>query len=84
MHRLVVAILSGGILGAGHAVPAAANDSSAELGTGGIQLVPNWDIVIDREDLYVSPDLIGVRYVFRNTTNEPVSSTHPQSPRDRT
>jgi len=52
--------------------PARANDSSAELGAGGIQLVPNWDIEMAREDLYLSPETVGVRYVFRNTADEPV------------
>jgi len=50
----------------------AANDSSAELAAGGITLVPNFDIVIDREDLFLSPQAIGIRYVFRNTTDEPI------------
>lgn len=54
------------------AAPAFANDSSAELASGGIALVPNWDIVIDREDLYLSPETIGIRYVFRNTTDQPI------------
>ena len=72
MRMPVAAILSGALFTAGLAAPVSANDSSAELGAGGIQLVPNWDIVIDREDLYVSPDLIGVRYVFRTTTKEPI------------
>ena len=52
--------------------PAAANDSSAELGAGGIELVPNFDIEIAREDLYISPDLVAIRYVFRNISEEPV------------
>jgi Domain of unknown function (DUF4424) len=50
-----------------------ANDSSAELSAGSIELVPNWDIVIDREDLYLAPDLVGVRYIFRNTSDSPVA-----------
>ena len=64
------------VVGAGIAVgianAASANDSSAELGAGGIRLVPNWDIVLDREDLFLSPNQVGVRYVFRNTTQEPI------------
>lgn len=60
------------VLAASLATQAAANDSSAELGAGGIRLVPNWDIVLDREDLYLSPDQVAVRYVFRNTTEEPI------------
>lgn len=72
MHKTVFSVLTGALLAPVCAVSASANDSSAELGAGGIQLVPNWDIVVDREDLYVSPDLVGVRYVFRNTTKEPI------------
>lgn len=63
---LVAASLAAGGL------PAAANDSSAELAAGGIRLVPNWDIVMEREDLYLSPAEVRVRYVFRNTTDEPI------------
>lgn len=51
---------------------AGANDSSAELAAGGIRLVPNWDIRMEREDLYLSPREVRVRYVFRNTTEEPI------------
>lgn len=51
---------------------AGANDSSAELAAGGIRLVPNWDIRMEREDLYLSPEEVRVRYVFRNTTDEPI------------
>lgn len=60
------------ILAAGLVAPAWANDSSAVLGAGGIRLVPNWDIVLDQEDLYLSPNQVAVRYVFRNTTEEPI------------
>lgn len=60
-------LLAGALAGS-----ASANDSSAELGAGGIRLVPNWDIVLDREDLYLSPDRVDVRYVFRNTTDQPI------------
>jgi Domain of unknown function (DUF4424) len=69
MRMTIVAIT---VLLASLTGPAAANDSSAELGAGGIILVPNWDIVLDREDLYLSPNQVGVRYVFRNTTDEPI------------
>ncbi|MEJ8573783.1 DUF4424 domain-containing protein [Microbaculum marinum] len=66
-HAIAVAVLAGSITGS-----AVANDSSAVLGAGSITLVPNFDIVIDREDLYLSPDEVGVRYVIRNTTEEPI------------
>ena len=55
------------------AAPAAANDSTAQLGAGGLQLVRNDAIEILSEDLYVSTTEVRVAYRFRNTTDAPVT-----------
>jgi len=55
------------------ATPAAANDSTAQLGAGGLQLVRNDAIEILSEDLYVSTTEVRVAYRFRNTTDAPVT-----------
>jgi hypothetical protein len=51
--------------------PAAANDSTAEMGAGGLVMVRNWDIKMESEELYISPDKVSVDYVFRNSTKAP-------------
>ena len=56
------------------ALPAAANDSTAELGAGGLQLVRNFDIRLVAEDLYISADAVRVSYRFLNTSDRPVTS----------
>lgn len=52
-------------------VPAAANDSTAEMGAGGLTMVRNWDMRMEKEDLYISPEKVTVDYVFRNTAKVP-------------
>jgi len=46
--------------------PVWANDTSAELTTGGLVFVKNQDIALTREDLSISASQIRVRYEFRN------------------
>jgi len=55
------------------AAPAAANDSTAQLGAGGLQLVRNEAIELLAEDLYVSAREVRVSYRFRNRTDAPVT-----------
>jgi len=55
--------------------PAAANDSTATLGAGGLVLTKSDDIALDREDLYVSTKEIRVHYEFRNTGGQDVATT---------
>jgi hypothetical protein len=55
------------------AAPAIANDSTAELGTGGLQLIRNDAVSLLSEDLYVSADAVRVAYRFLNTTAAPVT-----------
>ena len=56
------------------ALPAVANDSSGFEGTTGIELSSTDAVGMDSEDLFVSPRLIRVDYVFRNVTDHPVQS----------
>ena len=55
------------------AAPAFANDSTAALGAGGINLVRNTEIDLLSEDLFVSAREIRVTYHFLNHTGAPVS-----------
>lgn len=52
--------------------PALANDSIAELGTGGLVLSRSDVIAMEREDLFISTDRVEVDYVFRNGSDEDV------------
>lgn len=51
-----------------------ANDSVASLGAGGIVLGKTADIVMEQEDLFISEDKIRVAYVFRNTSQQDVTT----------
>lgn len=55
------------------ASPALANDSTAEIGAGGLQLIQNDKVELLREDLRIGPERIDVRYAFRNRITEPVT-----------
>lgn len=63
---------------------AAANDSTAEMTTGGLVLKTNRNIDMLDEDLFVSTDEIRVNYVFRNQarTDESVVVAFPMPDRD--
>lgn len=52
---------------------ARANDSSSELGAGGLVLVKTDAITMQREDLYLSLSEVRVRYEMRNDTGKPVT-----------
>jgi hypothetical protein len=54
---------------------AGANDSTAEKAAGGLVLTRSDAIDMVSEDLFVSADLVRVRYVFRNRTPKEVHST---------
>lgn len=51
------------------AAPAAANDTTAVLGTGGLVFVSNDTLKMDSEDLFVSPEAVRVTYEFTNTAD---------------
>lgn len=50
-----------------------ANDATAEIGVGGLQMVYNSAIAAVSEDLYISPDEVRVAYRFRNISDQPVT-----------
>jgi hypothetical protein len=56
------------------ATPVFANDSIAELGTGGLILSRSDAVSMESEDLYISPDKVTVDYVFRNITDKDVDA----------
>lgn len=56
------------------ACPAQANDSIAEIGTGGLVLGRSNDVFMDSEDLFVSPDRVTVDYVFHNRSEADVDT----------
>lgn len=56
------------LLAAATATPAAANDSQAEIGIGGVVLTRSDDIRMDREELSISRERVKVDYVFTNTS----------------
>lgn len=53
---------------------ALANDTMAELKAGGLIYVQTGEVTMAEEDLYISPDLVRVDYVFRNNGDEDVTS----------
>lgn len=58
----------------GAAGAAWANDSTAAMGAGGIVLTESADIRMASEDLFVSKDLIRVRYRFVNERQAPITT----------
>lgn len=56
------------------AAPALANDSTAELGAGGLAYVTTDDVRMKSEDLYISLKEVRVRYEFENTSDKDVST----------
>lgn len=56
------------------ATPALANDSVAELGTGGLVLSRTDAVAMESEDLFISPEKVTVDYVFRNNSDQDVQS----------
>ncbi|TIM34097.1 MAG: DUF4424 domain-containing protein [Mesorhizobium sp.] len=56
------------------ATPVFANDSIAELGTGGLILSRSDAVAMESEDLYISPEKVTVDYAFRNITDKDVDA----------
>jgi hypothetical protein len=56
------------------AAPAFANDSTAELGTGGLDFVYNENVEMRSEQLFVSTDAVRVTYHFFNKSDQPVTN----------
>jgi hypothetical protein len=55
--------------------PSGANDSIANLETGGLVLIKNTDIEMRSEDLYISDKAVRVKYVFMNTSPKDATVT---------
>jgi hypothetical protein len=53
---------------------ASANDSSAAVGVGGLELRQNDAISMDSEDLFISRQLVKVKYRFTNRSNKDVET----------
>ncbi len=51
-----------------------ANDSMATLGAGGLIFTRSEEITMAKEDLYISPEKVEVKYLYRNTTDKPVKT----------
>jgi hypothetical protein len=68
MKRLLVA------LSLVAATPAMANDTMAELKTGGLVFVRSDVVTMEKEDLFISLDEVKVAYRFRNTSDEDVEA----------
>ena len=51
-----------------------ANDATAVLGTGGIVLQKSDDIVMEEEELLISQELIRVKYVFYNSSDQAITT----------
>jgi hypothetical protein len=69
MRASVIGIFLAGAI----AVPACANDSTAELATGGLVLTRNDDIEMRAEDLFISAREIRVHYRFFNKSSRDVT-----------
>jgi len=51
---------------------ALANDTTAELGTGGLVFITTDQLKMKSEDLFVSPEQVKVTYEFQNLTDKPL------------
>lgn len=54
------------------ATPSFANDTAAQLTTGGLEFVSHGEIAMESEDLYISREEIRVTYVFRNDSDQDI------------
>lgn len=51
-----------------------ANDSAVETSVGGLKLRKEHSVSMEKENLFIAPNLVVVEYEFRNTTKAPLSS----------
>ncbi|WP_246765241.1 DUF4424 domain-containing protein [Aminobacter sp. SR38] len=54
--------------------PASANDTTAQLGAGGLIIGRSDQIAMESEDLFISPEKVTVDYVFRNNSDKDVET----------
>ncbi|MDR9812522.1 DUF4424 domain-containing protein [Rhizobium hidalgonense] len=62
------------LVAAGMASPALANDTMAEVRTGGLIFAQSDDVSMVEEDLFISASQVRVDYVFENTSDKDVDS----------
>lgn len=76
MNRNAATVMAGTISLAAGLGPtgAAANDSTAAIGAGGLELIANYQVELVREDLTIAIDRVTVRYLFRNTAEVDVDT----------
>ena len=74
MTKKNLCALSACLLAISIATPIFANDSSAELATGGLELTKSNDIEMQSEDLFISMKEIRVQYHFYNHSNRDVTT----------
>lgn len=56
------------------ATSALANDTTAELKTGGLKFTRSYEITMQEEQLFISPTEVRVDYVFLNSSDKPVET----------
>lgn len=56
------------------AVAAQANDTAVEISVGGLKLRNERSVLMEKERLFISKELVKVEYEFRNTSNQPIIS----------
>ncbi len=66
--------LAGFLIAAGAAVPVSANDTTAQLATGGLIYMRSDQVAMESEDLYISPTEVRVQYRFLNRSEEDVET----------
>lgn len=66
--------LAAAVLASLLATPAIANDTTAQLSTGGLIFVRTDAVAMESENLYISPDEVRVAYVFKNISDVDVDS----------
>jgi Domain of unknown function (DUF4424) len=67
-------LISAAALAAFSACPTYANDSSAAIGLGGLELTRNEAISMDSEDLFLSAERVTVKYRFTNISSKDVET----------
>lgn len=74
MKALAITATLATVLQAAIATGAFANDTMAVLGAGGLVFTHTQQVTMAREDLYISPERVDVKYTYRNTGDTDVST----------
>ena len=72
--KVCCAVMSIVFLLCSFSVQSKANDSMSELAAGGLVLITNDDIVMQKEDLYLSENEIKIRYEMRNESKSTIKA----------